>query len=175
MASFIVSLKNNDKLKYYTSRQWIAFLSIFTPIKLASEDKIISINNINIDENVKTMISKFEKTLDWFYAIEIEKLNSGRQEKYNIHYDMCEIMYDWSLMKDDEISNINHCKQVINEVEYWCISLGDFIKAIHKINSIAKEMEKVAILLEDLDFLSTIKNIPKILLKYVITNDSMYI
>ena len=175
MASFIVSLKNNDKLKYYTSRQWIAFLSIFTPIKLASEDKIISINNINIDENVKTMISKFEKTLDWFYAIEIEKLNSGRQEKYNIHYDMCEIMYDWSLMKDDEISNINHCKQVIKEVEYWGISLGDFIKAIHKINSIAKEMEKVAILLEDLDFLSTIKNIPKILLKYVITNDSMYI
>ena len=59
MASFIVSLKNNDKLKYYTSRQWIAFLSIFTPIKLA--EQIISINNINIDENVKTMISKFEK------------------------------------------------------------------------------------------------------------------
>ena len=64
---------------------------------------------------------------------------------------------------------------MIKEVEYWGISLGDFIKAIHKINSIAKEMEKVAILLEDLDFLSTIKNIPKILLKYVITNDSMYI
>ena len=93
--------KNNDKLKYYTSRQWIAFLSIFTPIKISAEDKIINVNNINIDDNVKMMISKFEKTLDWFYSIEIEKLNSGRQEKYNIHYDMCEMMYDWSLMKDD--------------------------------------------------------------------------
>ena len=36
-------------------------------------------------------------------------------------------------------------------------------------------MEKVTILIEDNDLLSTIKEIPKLLLKFVVSNDSIYI
>ena len=121
------------------------------------------------------MIKKFDKTLEWFYKLEIEFLKSGKSEKYNIHYDMCEFLYNWSEKKGDLQSDMYHCKKIISDLEYWGISLGDFIKAINKINSIAKELEKVATLMEDLDFLKTVKEIPELLLKYVVTNDSLYI
>ena len=169
MSSFITHLKNNDKIKYITTRQWIAFFSIFTPIRISQEDKIHSVNEIQtVDDNTKEMIKKFDRTLDYYYRIEIEQLRSGKAEKYNIHYDMCELLYNWS-DKDCNVYN------VLSEAQYWGISIGDFIKSVQKVCSIAKEMEKVAILIEDNDLLSTIKEIPKLLLKFVVSNDSIYI
>jgi hypothetical protein len=53
--------------------------------------------------------------------------------------------------------------------------LGEFIKAILKINNIAKEFEKIAESLENLELLEKIKLIPIITLKYVATNQSLYI
>ena len=97
MSSFITHLKKNDKIKYITTRQWIAFFSIFTPIRISQEDKIHSVNEIQtVDDNTKEMIKKFDRTLDYYYRIEIEQLRSGKAEKYNIHYDMCELLYNWS-------------------------------------------------------------------------------
>ena len=169
MSSFITHLKNNDKIKYITTRQWIAFFSIFTPIRISQEDKIHSVNEIQtVDDNTKEMIKKFDRTLDYYYRIEIEQLRSGKAEKYNIHYDMCELLYNWS-DKDCNVYN------VLSEAQYWGISIGDFIKSVQKVCSISKEMEKVTILIEDNDLLSTIKEIPKLLLKFVVSNDSIYI
>ena len=81
---------------------------------------------------------------------------------------MCELLYNWS----DKNCNVY---DVLSEAQYWGISIGDFIKSVQKVCSIAKEMEKVAILIEDNDLLSTIKEIPKLLLKFVVSNDSIYI
>jgi superfamily II RNA helicase len=175
IATFILSLKSSNKLKYITARQWISFLAIFTPIRLSEEDRITKPEHIQIDTNVIDMIKKFDKTLEWFYKLEIEFLKSGKNEKYKIHYDMSEFLYNWSEKKGDLQSDVYHCKKIIKDLEYWGISLGDFIKAINKINSIVKELEKVASIMEDLDFLTTIKEIPALLLKYVVTNDSLYI
>lgn len=169
MSSFIMSLKKNDKIKYITTRQWIAFFSIFTPIRISDEDKIHSVNEIqSIGDNIKDMIKKFDKTLDYYYRIEIEQLQSGKAEKYSIHYDMCELLYNWS----DKDCNVY---DVLSEAQYWGISIGDFIKSVQKVCSISKEMEKVAILIENNDLLSTIKEIPKLLLKFVVSNESIYI
>jgi len=175
ISNFIIELKDTQQLKYITARQWVSFLAIFTPIRLLDEYKITNVDHINTDINVINMIKKFEKKLDWFYRLEIEHLQSGKSEKYNIHYDMSEYLYEWSKTYDDLPSNIQHCNKIIKDIEYWGISLGDFIKAINKINSSVKELEKVAILMEDLEFLKTLKEIPHLLLKHVVTNDSIYI
>jgi hypothetical protein len=55
------------------------------------------------------------------------------------------------------------------------IFLGEFVKAILKINNIASEMEKIAELLGDMNFLSVLKQIPQLTLKYVATNQSLYV
>ena len=65
--------------------------------------------------------------------------------------------------------NIN---QIKNEKE---IFLGEFVKSILKINNIAKEFEKICELLQNLPLLQKIKEIPQLTLKYVATNQSLYI
>ena len=68
------------------------------------------------------------------------------------------------------------CKNIITRIkDEKEIFLGEFIKAILKINNIAKEFEKIAETLENLELLQKIKKIPAITLKYVATNQSLYI
>ena len=67
------------------------------------------------------------------------------------------------------------CIKIINQAKQYNISLGDFVKAILKINNIALELEKVAIIQENLSLLEKLKNIPAITLKSCITNQSLYL
>ena len=55
------------------------------------------------------------------------------------------------------------------------IFLGDFSKAILKINNIAYQLEKVFTKLEKIDIVHNLKQIPKLTLKAVTTNESIYI
>ena len=72
----------------------------------------------------------------------------------------------------------NHNFKVIEQIgdgETSQIFLGEFVKAILKINNIAAEFEKVCELLQNLNLLQKIKNIPTLTLKYIVTNQSLYI
>jgi len=80
--------------------------------------------------------------------------------------------------------------ELFNHVMAWCdceteeeckwllqttgIFLGDFVKALLKIVNIAREVEKVAIYL-NLPLVEAVSNIPNVLLKYVATNQTLYI
>jgi hypothetical protein len=55
------------------------------------------------------------------------------------------------------------------------IFLGEFVKALLKINNIASEMERVAELMGDVEFLHKLKQIPELTLKFVATNQSLYV
>jgi hypothetical protein len=53
--------------------------------------------------------------------------------------------------------------------------LGEFVKALLKINNIAREMEAIAELSNQLFFLQQLKRIPDLTLKYVVTQQSLYV
>ena len=55
------------------------------------------------------------------------------------------------------------------------VFLGEFVKAILKINNISGEMEKVAESIGNLELLQKLKEIPEVTLKFVATNQSLYI
>ena len=55
------------------------------------------------------------------------------------------------------------------------IFLGEFVKALLKINNITNEMEKIAELTGNIAFLNKLRDIPNMTLKYVVTNQSLYI
>ena len=57
------------------------------------------------------------------------------------------------------------------------ITLGPFafVKALMKINNIAGEMEKIAEHQGRMDFLKVLREIPQMTMKYVVTNQSLYI
>ena len=55
------------------------------------------------------------------------------------------------------------------------IFLGDFIKALLKINNIVKEMEKIGGLLNNIELVEKLKKIEENTLKFVVSNQSLYI
>jgi hypothetical protein len=90
---------------------------------------------------------------------------------YEIHYDLLNYVEKWC----DSI-NIEECKLVLQELGVnKGIFLGEFVKALLKINNISSELEKISEMTGNIAFLSKLKEIPHMTLKYVVTNQSLYV
>jgi hypothetical protein len=71
---------------------------------------------------------------------------------------------------------VEECKQVLQKLaEEKEIFLGEFVKALLKINNICSELEKIAEMIGNISLLSKLKEIPLLTLKYVVTNQSLYV
>jgi hypothetical protein len=55
------------------------------------------------------------------------------------------------------------------------IFLGEFIKALLKINNIAAEFENVCEITNNMKLLKKIREIPDMTMKYIATNQSLYV
>ena len=166
MADFII--RQEKSIEKLTAQDFAVIFSIFTSIRLPEEDKVYSFNDINITDQTKLMLKKITGTLRYWKDIEINAFNNV--DHYDIQYDICELVNKWCLCK-----NQNDCNAVFKELRYWGIFLGDFIKAILKINTIANEIEKAAILLENLSLVQKMREIPQLTLKSIMTNKSLYL
>ena len=68
------------------------------------------------------------------------------------------------------------CKLLLQKLcEEKEIFLGEFVKSILKIANIAAEMEAVAELLGNIELLKKLREVPGLLLKFVATNQSLYV
>ena len=151
-----------------STTELICVLSIFTPIKISDEYKVYDVNDLTISQNCKMVINKLNKTINNFTIS--ENKYGIYQNIQDIQYDICELVYKWC-----KCENEDECKKVFNELEYWGLFLGDFIKSLLKIVNIGLELEKCCEIMENLELLSNVKKIPDLLLKSVITNKSLYL
>ena len=55
------------------------------------------------------------------------------------------------------------------------IFLGEFVKALLKINNVALELSAIAEQMGDIALLAVLKAIPEATLKFVVTNQSLYV
>ena len=138
----------------------VSIFSCFTNVVVMDELKTIKPKyNINILDKINSMYdsySNFETRVQADTGID-----------YSIHYDLMDLMIKWC-----KCTNSEECKSVIRLAEEIGIPLGEFIKAIMKINCIASEMERINV---NVDFLSKLKEIPQLIQKYVVINQSLYI
>ena len=130
----------------------VSVLSIFTPIRISQEDAYPNISSTSVNDKIKTAVKQIKSKLNYYYDIE-SKYQTNFTDSYDIQYDICELVNKWCLCQ-----NQNDCNAVFKELRYWGIFLGDFIKAILKINTIANEIEKAAILLENLSLVKKMKD-----------------
>ena len=97
------------------------------------------------------------------------RINTGSD--YTIHYDLLNYVEEWTLCESEP-----ECKLVLQKLgEEKEIFLGEYVKALLKINNIASEMEQIAEQTGNIEFLSKLKQIPGLTLKYVVTNQSLYV
>jgi len=165
--TFAKMLESNE-FDNLTSTQIAAILSCFTNVTVA--DDLVSITPNTQDQKIKSIIKKIKSLFDEYQTFELEHyLETGVD--YSMHYDLLHYIEQWF-----EAESAQECKRILQNLEHEKgIFLGEFVKAILKINNISSELEKVAEQMGNIDLLSKLKEIPTKTLKFVATNQSLYI
>jgi superfamily II RNA helicase len=161
-------LIEDKTLHKFEPKELVGILSCFTNISVQEEKRNILPTTEYTD--VKNTILNIYDLYKNQELMEIKNnIESGFD--YNIHFDLIDYVIRWC-----ECENENECKKIIQQILVEKdIFLGEFVKAILKINNIISEMEKIAELLNDMEFLSILKQAPQLTLKYVATNQSLYV
>jgi len=161
-------LIDKEMLDDLTSRQLVAVFSCFTNVSVQDEMKELFLKSN--DKMTKDVIIKINEMYDEYQAKELKNnINTGTE--YEIHFDLLDYVVKWC-----DCNCVEDCKFLLQSLESEKgIFLGEFVKALLKINNISSEMEKIAELTGNIQFLSKLKEIPTMTLKYVVTNQSLYV
>jgi superfamily II RNA helicase len=144
----------------------VAFFSIFTDVRVHEESRIYSpySDNSMMDEKLKSFVLLKNDLLQIEEKHGIQMKDSGLDD---FCYDMVDTMYEWCACKDE-----NDCKNVIAEIEERGVSVGDFTKAVLKISTICRELMSIC---ENVELMRKLTEVDKLVLKYVATNQSLYL
>jgi superfamily II RNA helicase len=155
-------------LENLSAKQLISLFSCFTNISVPDDFKC-NFPDTN-DTNLKNIIQKVSDI--YVQSQEREtKIGINTGTDYTIHYDLLNYTSEWC-----DAENIEDCKLVLQKLaEEKEIFLGEFVKALLKINNISCEMEKIAEMTGNIAFLEKLKEVPILTLKYVVTNQSLYV
>ena len=144
----------------FTSPELAAFFSIFTDARVNEvwcehemlADKIKSIDEIRFS------------LLDAQEARKIYVTETGLD---NFCYGLVDVIMKWC-----KCENEDECKTLIQEYE---LSIGDFTKAVLKISTLSREMIGMCEKINNIELMSKLAAIDGLILKYVTTNQSLYL
>jgi len=156
-------LLEQGKLDSLSVTELVSVFSCFTNVSVSEELKSIRVPTSPL---IKEITDKFH----YYQDFELEyRTNTGQD--YNIHYDLMDYMGRWT-----EAETVEECKLILQLLEQEKgVFLGEFIKAILKINNVASELEKMAEHIGNISLLYKLKEIPVKTMKFVVTNQSLYV
>jgi superfamily II RNA helicase len=161
-------LMEEKKIDSLTSTQLVSLFSCFTNISVKEEtrDFFPNTEDLLLKELVTRIASMYtdyqEKETDY-------RIHTGMD--YTLHYDLLPYVWEWC-----HCETVDECKLLLQKIEREKdIFLGEFVKALLKINNISCEMEKIAEMTGNIEFVSKLKEIPAMTMKYVVTNQSLYV
>jgi antiviral helicase SKI2 len=149
----------------------IVLFSTINNIRVKEENRRLNHYHIK-DENTKDLCNVLDILVD------LNDTLLGSATSYSLipyeeelNYDVLEYMLMW-INIDDETS----CRIMLEKMKQESeIFLGEFIKTVIKINNITEEMKKVAEYFQRIDYLNKLTLISSLLLKFVATNQSLYV
>ena len=141
--------------------------SCFYPVSVSDEFRA---HYPNAPGKLRETILLMSKLLDKYYKAEQDAyLITG--SNYDICYDLLPYVLLWCESKDE-----GTCKEIIQQVKTETgLFIGEFVKALLKINAVAMEFERVCEATGNMQLLEKIRKIPQMTLKYIATSQSLYL
>lgn len=160
------TLIEKNEFDSLSSRQIVAVLSCFTSISVKDEFKAMVLNSN--DSLVQDVVLKIQQM---YLTYKQKETNLNYDTTDAMHFDLVNYVSRWC-----DCEGVEDCKFFLQTLETEKdIFLGEFIKALLKINTISCELEKVAELIGNIDLLSKLREIPELTLKYIATSQSLYV
>lgn len=161
-------LINDNAFDELDAVQIISVFSCFTNVNVSDEQK--SFRPDTNDSQVNEVIETIYEMYNYYQDLETE-YNTFTGVDYTMHYDLIDYVQAWA-----NCESAIECKVILNDLEAdKGVFLGEFVKAISKINNISCEMEKIAESIGNIALLSKLREIPQLTLKFVATNQSLYV
>lgn len=161
-------LINDNAFDELDAVQIISVFSCFTNVNVSDEQK--SFRPDTNDSQVNEVIETIYEMYNYYQDLETE-YNTFTGVDYTMHYDLIDYVQAWA-----NCESAIECKVILNDMEAnKGVFLGEFVKAISKINNISCEMEKIAESIGNIALLSKLREIPQLTLKFVATNQSLYV
>jgi len=167
ISEFIVS---TNYFESFTTKQLVGLFSCFTDIKIPIEEKCTIPNSEDSFLNQK--IKRIQEMYLEYQNMEHQNnLQTGIQYEDELNFDIIDFSMKWC-----DCSNELECKYFIqSDVAEKSISIGDFNKALLKIVTISRELSNVCEQIGQIEALHKLSQIEGMILKYVTTNQSLYV
>ncbi|MCK4892280.1 MAG: hypothetical protein KAS78_06450, partial [Candidatus Pacebacteria bacterium] len=164
----MAKILTSERFNSMSAIEITGFISCFTNINVKEEIK--AYRAITASTSVNEITTLADQYLKQFSDMEYQYgIYTG--ENYEINFDIQQQIMNWCHAENEE-----ECKEIINELKREKkIFLGDLIKAVLKINNIATEIANICETTGNVALLSKIQKIPEMTLKFVATNQSLYI
>ena len=136
---------------------------------VVSDDVKIHVPNTT-SQLVNNTTNRLTTLLDQLYDKELlYNINTG--SCYERCFDIQQSAMDWSMANEE-----CECKNILCTLKNESnIFVGEFIKALLKINNVVTEVERAAELTQQVALLEKLSKIPSITLKYIATTQSLYV
>lgn len=160
-------LCSTEAFRHLTSCEIAGLLSCLIPLNLPEDKRSLYPNTTSNILNSTTV--ELQSTLDKLQSIEARlEIDSG--EDYTIQLDIQQYVMNWYNSNDEK-----ECRAVLDAVNTRGISTGDFVKAVLKICNAVRELADSSEMLSYQLLCEKLAEIPENLLKYVVTNQSLYL
>lgn len=146
-----------ERIVNYSPVELATFFSMFVDVRVSEDNRVYSseLDYVKMLESAATTLQNAENLRG------IHMKDNGLND---FCYDLLEIMPLWCECADE-----NQCKQLLSQIP---ISIGDFTKAILKISTICREVMSAI----DITCLKhSLSQVDGLILKYVATNQSLYL
>ena len=148
--------------------EMISLISCFVSLSI-QKDICINIPNTEI-----TLLNNYANEIGNCYDKYCDyetKYDLDIGEEYCLNFDLMEIMLEWC-----NAGTELECKRVVQTAQNEKnIFLGEFIKSLIKITNIFKEMDKLTTINNNIEFKHKISKVNELVLKYVVSSDSLYL
>lgn len=158
-----------DSFRQLNTEEFIALASCFTGIKVPEDNRQIMPPS-DIPEHLKVCIQDAVRYSEHYMDFEnLHKISTGTE--YELTYDIIHYVMKWCNASSQE-----ECKLVLQDLENnEIISTGEFVKALIKITNIASELERTCEFVGDIALKEMLSKVPTMVLKYIATNQSLYV
>lgn len=160
----------HSRLNELSTIEFVAFLSTFTSIRCNEDVRTYNIDCIDGTVELKNLLRTVQEQYIYYEEFEAQNnLNTG--ESYDLQWDIVNEIMEWCKAED-----AGTCKILLERIQQEKnIFLGEFIKAILKINNVTNEIITVCELIGNIEMLQKCKDVSSLTLKFVATNQSLYV
>lgn len=149
--------------EHYNARELFEFLSCFYDVKIQDDVKTLKPHRFHGD------LEMAEQRFQYYSAKEVEYyLTPSGQEI--LQYDMMEYVGEWMEKCQDENSSALLLQRLKHEKKIFS---GDFIKCCLKLVNISRELETACA--DRIDFVEKLVDGRKMIMKFICTNESLYL